>query len=82
VIFIRRSANPSLIAILGDVKIKYRRAEVTYFERYASAKYSLDKNNLIMAALRSGDLAEAQLMIRTNWQGSLKRFKEIESRII
>jgi len=81
-VFIKRSENPHLIAIIRDLKIKYRRVEVTYFEGYASAKYSLDEHHRIVAALRSGDLAEAQLVIRVNWQSSLKRLKKIESRII
>ena len=81
-VFIKRSENPHLIAIIRDLKIKYRRVEVTYFEGYASAKYSLDEHHRIVAALRSGDLAEAQLMIRENWQSSLKRLKKIESRVI
>lgn len=79
-VFIKRSDNPHLIAILRDLKIKYRRLEVTYFEGYASAKYSLDEHHRIIAALRGGDLAGAQAMIRLNWQSSLKRLKDIENR--
>lgn len=79
-VFIKRSDNPHLMSILRDLKIKYRRVEVTYFEGYASAKYSIDEHHRIVAALRGGDLAGAQAMIRLNWQSSLKRLKDIENR--
>jgi DNA-binding GntR family transcriptional regulator len=78
--FIKRSDNPHLMSILRDLKIKYRRVEVTYFEGHASAKYSLDEHHRIVAALRAGDLAGAQDGIRSNWQSSLKRLKDIENR--
>lgn len=79
-VFIKRSDNPQLMSILRDLKIKYRRVEVTYFEGHASAKYSLDEHHRIVAALRAGDLARAQAAIRLNWQSSLKRLKDIENR--
>ncbi len=77
--FIKRSDNPHLMSILRDLKIKYRRVEVTYFEGHASATYSLDEHHRIVAALRAGDLAGAQDGIRLNWQSSLKRLKDIEN---
>lgn len=79
-VFIKRSDNPQLMSILRDLKIKYRRVEVTYFEGHASAKYSLDEHHRLVAALRAGDLAGAQAAIRLNWQSSLKRLKDIENR--
>lgn len=79
-VFIKRSKNSHLESILRDLKIKYRRVEVTYFEGHASAKYSLDEHLRIVEALRSGDLTGAQAAIRLNWQSSLKRLKAIENK--
>ncbi|WP_457578016.1 GntR family transcriptional regulator [Desulfomarina sp.] len=79
-VFIERSGNHHLVTILRDLKIKYRRVEVTYFEGYASAKYSLEEHYDILDALRSGDVEGAQAKIRSNWQNSLRRLKDIESR--
>jgi DNA-binding GntR family transcriptional regulator len=79
-VFIERSGNHHLVTILRDLKIKFRRAEVTYFEGYAYAKHSLDEHARIMEALGSKDVPLAQSLIRANWQSSLKRLKEIECR--
>ncbi len=79
-VFIQRSDNHHLITILQDLKIKYRRVEVTYFEGYASAKYSLEEHYRFLEALKSKDVVMAQSLIRSNWQNSLKRLKEIECR--
>jgi len=79
-VFIERSGNHHLVTILRDLKIKYRRAEVTYFERYACAKYSLDEHYRILDALGSRDAALAQSLVRANWQSSLKRLKDIGCR--
>ena len=76
-VYIKRSGNPHLISILRDLKITYRRVEVTYFEGEASAKYSLDEHHRILAALKRRDSQEAQAMIRLNWQNSLKRLREL-----
>lgn len=81
-VFIERSGNHHLISILQDLKIKYRRVEVTYFEGYACAKYSLDEHNRILEAMESRDVELAQSLIRTNWQSSLKRLKDIECRTV
>lgn len=79
-VFIQRSGNHHLAAILRDLKIKNRRVEVTYFKGYACAKYSLDEHDRILDALGSRDVALAQSLIRANWQSSLTRLKDIESR--
>ncbi len=79
-IFIERSGNQHLVTILGDLKIKSRRVEVTYFEGYACAKYPLDEHDRILDALGSRDVALAQSLVRANWQSSLKRLKDIECR--
>jgi DNA-binding GntR family transcriptional regulator len=79
-VFINRSGNQHLIAILQDMKLKYRRVEVAYFEGYACAKYSLDEHYRILDALEKRDTALARSLIRANWQSSLKRLKDIECR--
>ena len=79
-VFIKRSGNHHLVTILRDLKIKFRRVEVTYFEGSACAKYSLDEHYRILAALESQDMVLAQSLIRANWQSSLKRLKEIDRR--
>lgn len=76
-VFIKRSENSHLMSILRDLKIAYRRVEVTYFEKNTSGKYSLDEHLKILAAFRRGDLQEVQLMIRLNWQNSLKRLRQL-----
>ena len=78
-VFIKRSDNPHLMAILRDLKISYRRVEVTYFEKDASGRYSLDEHLRIVEAFRAGELSEVQAMIRRNWQNSLKRLQQLAS---
>lgn len=76
-VFIERSGNQYLSNILQDLKIRYRRVEVTYFEGSACAKDSLDEHCLILEALHSGNLEQIQAKIRFNWQSSLKRLQNI-----
>lgn len=79
-VFIERSGNYHLINILRDLKIKYRRVEVTYFEGYACARYSLDEHYRILDALRVRDLDLARSLVRANWQSSLARLMDLECR--
>ena len=76
-VFIQRSANPHLIAILGDLQIKYRRLEVTCFEGCAGANQSADEHDQILEALQSENIPLAQSLIRSNWQNSLQRLENI-----
>ncbi len=76
-VFIKKTGNPHLISILRDLKIAYRRVEVTYFEKDAAGKSSLDEHSAIVVAFRAGELAEVQTMIRQNWQNSLKRLQQL-----
>jgi DNA-binding GntR family transcriptional regulator len=78
-VFVARSGNPYLPAILQDLKIQCRRVEAIYFKGICSGQYSLSEHNGILDALKSRDLALAQSRIRGNWQSSLKRFKMISS---
>lgn len=76
-VFIERSCNHYLINILQDLKIRYRRVEVTYFEGSACARDSHDEHCRILEALRAKDLERIRSLIRLNWQSSLKRLKDI-----
>ena len=77
-IYIQCSQNYHLINILQDLKIKSRRVEVTYFEGYTIARRSMDEHNRILDALRAKDLDLIRSLIRSNWQNSLKRLKNIK----
>ena len=79
-VFIKRSGNHHLVAILHDLKISYRRVEVTYFEKDARGKYSLDEHCGILQALQKGDLQQTHTMIRLNWQNSLQRLQQLASK--
>ena len=79
-VFVSRSKNSYLVSILRDLKISYRRLEVTYFEKDASGKYSLDEHSRILEALQRGDLEQTQTMIRLNWQNSLQRLQQLASK--
>ncbi len=79
-VYIDRSNNPFLINILHDLKIRYRRVEVTYFAGSACAKDSVTEHHLILEALKSGNLVQVQSMIRSNWKSSLDRLKSIENK--
>lgn len=79
-VFIKRSGNPHLVSILHDLKISYRRVEVTYFEKDTGGKYSLDEHCRIIEALQQGDLPQTQHMIRLNWQNSLQRLQQLASK--
>jgi len=77
-IFIERSKNIYLIDIVKDLKIKYRRLEVNYFEGLSIAESSIEEHKAIISALRTGDIALAEKIIHLNWKRSLARLKAIE----
>ncbi|MDA3788042.1 MAG: GntR family transcriptional regulator [Desulfobacula sp.] len=79
-VYIQCSQNPQLINILEDLKIKSRRVEVTYFEGYTIARQSMDEHGRILDAMRTKDLDLVRSLIRSNWQNSLKRLKNIKCR--
>jgi len=76
-VYINKSENSYVGNILRDLKIKYRRIEVTYFGGSAYALDSVQEHRLIVDALKSGDLAAVQAAIRNNWQNSLSRMQAI-----
>lgn len=77
-IFIEKTKNCHLIHILQDLKIKFRRVEVTYFGGCTCADNSFEEHVLILQALRNRDLKRSQTLIRQNWQHSLQRLQEVE----
>lgn len=81
-VFIKKAENPYLVSILHDLKISYRRVEVTYFEKDTGGKYSFDEHCRILEALKKGDLQLSQTMIRLNWQNSLLRLQQLASKKI
>ncbi len=78
-IYIESTGNPFLIGILQDLKIRYRRVEVTYFEGSSLATDSVVEHSQILESLRSGDIVRTQSMVRHNWQRSLNRLKSVHS---
>ena len=74
-IFIRRSLNTHLIKILHDLKIRYRRLEVIFFDASDHDRSSIKEHETLMTALETGDLAQAEQTIRSNWKKSLDRLR-------
>jgi len=77
-IFLERSQNVHLSNIVKDLKIKYRRLEVNYFDGLSIGESSFEEHKIIISALRTGDLVLAKKTIHSNWKRSLKRLKAIE----
>jgi DNA-binding GntR family transcriptional regulator len=78
-VYIEATGNPFLINILQDLKIRYRRVEVTYFEGSSLATDSVVEHRQILESLRSGDIMRTQSMVRHNWQSSLSRLQTMHS---
>ncbi len=72
-IFIEQSANPDLIRILHEVKIRLRWLEVAYFRELVVAIQSIREHEAILDALEKGSYEQAAQAIKTNWEESLKR---------
>ena len=77
-VFIQRTKNLVLINILEDLKIRYRRLEVNYFEGLAYGESSIKEHEIIISALKNKDIALADKTIHSNWKRSLERFRTIE----
>lgn len=80
-IFLECSGNSYLISILDDLKIRYRRLEVHYFEGIPYGESSVQEHNAIIAALRAGDIEAAKTIVHSNWSKSLERFRAMEKKI-
>ncbi len=63
---------------LEDLKIRYRRLEVNYFEGLSYGESSIKEHEIIISALRKGDIALADKTVHSNWERSLERFRSIE----
>ncbi len=72
-IFIDQSANPDLIRILNEVKIRLRWLEVAYFRELVVAIQSIREHEAILDALEKGSYEQAAQAIKMNWEESLKR---------
>jgi DNA-binding GntR family transcriptional regulator len=72
-IFIDQSANPDLIRILHEVKMRLRWLEVAYFRELVVALQSIKEHEVILEALERGSYEQAAQAIKTNWEESLKR---------
>src|SRR5947208_6270846 len=72
-VFISQSANPDLMRILHEVKIRLRWLEVVYFRKLVVAIQSIREHEAILDALEKGSYKEASQAIKMNWEESLKR---------
>lgn len=81
-VYIEKSGNQHLIDILQDLKIKFRRVEVTYFDGSACAMVSIEEHAAILDALKHRDLEGAKSIVRKNWVNSLARLQEIERELL
>ena len=75
-IFLDRSQNVHLIEIVKDLKIKYRRLEVNYFEGLSIAESSIEEHKALISALRTGGITLAEKIVHSNWKRGLERIKE------
>jgi len=78
-IFIQRSDNDILVDMLEQLKIRYRRLEVNYFEGTDYWDSSIKEHAAIISALRNQDLSRADALIHSNWKRSLERFRNLET---
>lgn len=78
-LYIEKTENDHLIRILDDLKITFRRVEITYFGGCSCATESVEEHQAILDALQNGDLASAQQAVRNNWQNSLDRLQAAET---
>lgn len=75
--FIEGSRNSILIKILQDLKVRYRRLEVNFFEGASYARTSVEEHSDLVSALKQGNVARAQTIIIMNWKKSLERFRQM-----
>ena len=72
-VLIQRSANPDLIRILYENKLKLRWLEMIYFMDCALATASLHEHKAVLAALQAKKHGRAMEALKVNWDESLKR---------
>lgn len=78
-VLIERSLNSHLIKTLTDLKIKYRRLEVNFFEKTSYDDSSVMEHNMLITHLKDKDAKAAADLICTNWKKSLERFRALLS---
>lgn len=74
-VIIERSLNPHLIMILKDLKIRYRRLEVVFFEGAPYEESSVTEHDLFITALKNGPYKQAEEILVSNWKKSLERMQ-------
>ncbi|MCP3890109.1 MAG: GntR family transcriptional regulator [Desulfobulbaceae bacterium] len=77
-IFIERSKNFHLINILEDLKVRYRRLEVQYFEGLSIAESSVLEHKKLISAFKAGDSELANKILISNWKRNLERFAALK----
>lgn len=80
-VIIDRSLNPHLVNILQDLKIKFRRLEVVFFD--GTSPYdesSIKEHERLISALKNNDTHLAEQIIHSNWEKSLKRLRVLDPR--
>jgi DNA-binding GntR family transcriptional regulator len=75
-VFIRRSDNPRLVAMIDDLKVKLRRLDMAYFKGSSVTEQSVAEHRRIQEALEAGDHEGAAWWVRINWEESFRRVRE------
>lgn len=79
-VWVAKLQNVELASLIGQLKLKLRRAELAYFGREARAKRSYLEHEIICNAIRKQQLPEAISTLQKNWQGSIERLECIAKR--
>ena len=74
-VIIERSLNSHLIMILQDLKIRFQRLEVIYFEGSPYEESSVMEHEAIIALLQEGEMTQAGEILHSNWKKSLERMQ-------
>lgn len=79
-VIVDRSLNPHLVNILRDLKIKFRRLEVVFFEGNSSyGESSIKEHERLIFALQNNDIHLADQTLHSNWEKSLNRLRTLDS---
>lgn len=74
-VFIERSQNSHLINMLQDIKIRFRRLEVNFFEDSSYDEKSISEHETIIEAFQKQDVELVKNTIHSNWEKSLNRLQ-------
>jgi DNA-binding GntR family transcriptional regulator len=80
-VWINRAGNEELCLLLGQLKMKVRRAELAYFDAASRAHDSFREHAAIVKALKRRSLPKARSAVRRNWRGSLERLIRSEGKV-